>query len=459
MRSFVPDPRVDQEQEYWTSHHGKALRRGDERVATCADCHQAHGVLGPASTRSPVHPKNVAETCRVCHEDPQRMAATLLPGGGRLPIDQYARWRRSVHAAALLEREDLSAPTCNDCHGNHGATPPGVDSIAFVCGHCHSREAALFRASPKRDGHRRHAELMLEAEGEGCAACHGPEEPQSRLERVTSFSECTTCHGNHAILRPVLAMLEPSPGTPCRYCHLEEALDDNASQAALRVQERFLEKRGQLLAEADSGGLQGDERFDWLLEQVLALEPHTEPDPGGGRRPRPAFGRLYEKLRLGPIYRSLDDSVAGEPAREAVVRCSDCHAEVPSVADQPSGLLTAQRFVDEITLLSGRIADAERLLLAAQRGGVETRGAADEIDQAVEAEIELAVLVHTFEADDESDLIKAAERGRIHAGRAAVAAEEALSELSFRRRGLVVSLGIMVLVLGALAMKIRSIGG
>ena len=34
--------------------------------------------------------------------------------GQPLPIDQYARWRESVHADSLLVREDLSAPTCND---------------------------------------------------------------------------------------------------------------------------------------------------------------------------------------------------------------------------------------------------------------------------------------------------------------------------------------------------------
>ena len=44
-----------------------------------------------------------------------------------------------MHHTAMVDRNDLSAPTCNDCHGNHGAAPPGVDAIANVCGTCHTR--------------------------------------------------------------------------------------------------------------------------------------------------------------------------------------------------------------------------------------------------------------------------------------------------------------------------------
>ena len=77
-------------------------------------------------------------------------------------MDQLARWQQSVHARALVERGDLSAPTCNDCHGNHGAMPPGVESVTFVCGQCHGREASLFRASAKHEGFVAHNEMFRE---------------------------------------------------------------------------------------------------------------------------------------------------------------------------------------------------------------------------------------------------------------------------------------------------------
>jgi len=149
MKRFKPDARVDQEREYWTSRHGEALQEGDINVATCIDCHGTHGILQADSPDSMVFPTQVAETCRGCHGDTDRMSGYTLPNGQPLPIDQYARWRQSVHAENLLVKEDLTAPTCNDCHGNHGAAPPGLDSVAFVCGQCHGREAEMFRQSPK----------------------------------------------------------------------------------------------------------------------------------------------------------------------------------------------------------------------------------------------------------------------------------------------------------------------
>ena len=94
---------------------------------------------------SKVHPLAVADTCGACHADPEHMAGYRLParGGGDRPIptDQRERYGQSVHAHAMTEKGDLSAPTCNDCHGNHGATPPEVRSVANVCAQCHSRPA------------------------------------------------------------------------------------------------------------------------------------------------------------------------------------------------------------------------------------------------------------------------------------------------------------------------------
>ena len=43
-----------------------------------------------------------------------------------------------------MDKGDLSAPTCNNCHGNHGAVPPQVGSVANACGTCHGKIAKLF---------------------------------------------------------------------------------------------------------------------------------------------------------------------------------------------------------------------------------------------------------------------------------------------------------------------------
>ena len=85
--------------------------------------------------------------------------------GRPLGHSQYEDWRQSVHANALLKKGDLSAATCNNCHGNHGAVPPAVGSVANACGTCHGKIAGLF--ADTRMKHR-----FVEENLPGCATCH-----------------------------------------------------------------------------------------------------------------------------------------------------------------------------------------------------------------------------------------------------------------------------------------------
>jgi hypothetical protein len=453
MKRFRPDPRVDQEREYWTSRHGEALRQGDAKVATCVDCHGAHGIKGPADGTSPVHPTHVAETCARCHADAQRMGAYHLPDGRPLPTDQYDGWRRSVHATTLLERGDLSAPTCNDCHGNHGAVPPGLGSLSFVCGQCHGREAELFRASGKRGGFDEHNQLLADAGPDGCAACHSPPEPQASLSGVHAFSECSTCHGNHAVVSPRVTMLALLPDAPCMLCH------EPNSEAAPIVEEpearrrRYLEMRDGLLAEAKRRGLAGDARFDWLIDQARALPTHTDVDEEGKRTLRPEFQRLFTKFRLGKTTVAVADPASGRVEYRKLRTCGDCHGG----EDASGGLRTARSFRDQLQELTALIGRAERLTLLARRGGVPVGDAGERIDAAVDAQIQLQVLVHTFDAG--GAFARKHREGIAHATAALDASQAALDELRFRHRGLGVSLAIIALVLVALGLKIRRLPG
>jgi len=184
MKRFNPSLRVDQEKEYYTSNHGKLLKAGEQRVATCISCHSVHGIRSVKDPLSSVYPSNVAETCSKCHASVDYMR------GFGIPSDQYAKYKTSVHARALYEKQDLSAPTCNDCHGNHGATPPGIASVANVCGQCHARQAELFQTSP-----------------------HKAAFDQKQL------AECITCHSNHAIAKPGDQMIGTQQGALCINCH------------------------------------------------------------------------------------------------------------------------------------------------------------------------------------------------------------------------------------------------
>ncbi len=184
MKGFDPQIRVDQYAQYLTSTHGKQMAAGETRVATCSDCHGAHGIRKVSDVRSPVAPVNVAQTCAKCHADPGRMAAF------RLQPTPFEDWSTSVHAAALLKHGDSSAPTCSTCHGSHGATPPGVTEVANVCAQCHVREAELFRASPKK--------VIFGQMGQ---------------------AECLACHSNHRIEHPTDAWVGLKEPAVCSTCH------------------------------------------------------------------------------------------------------------------------------------------------------------------------------------------------------------------------------------------------
>ena len=185
MRDFDPSMRVDQVQEYLTSGHGiRLMEHADPDVATCSDCHPAHGIRPPTDLESTVHPLRVAETCGECHADAALMASHSLPADA---VDEY---RTGVHGQLLLESGDLSAPTCNDCHGNHGAAPPGIGSVRNVCGQCHTVMADFFAQS-------RHADIFEREDLPGCVTCHG-----NHLIATTSDSllvtrgreVCASCH-------------------------------------------------------------------------------------------------------------------------------------------------------------------------------------------------------------------------------------------------------------------------
>jgi len=194
MRRFNPALPTDQVEKYHQSRHGALLAAGDSRAAQCVSCHGAHGIQGAKSPLSTVYPTRVPETCAHCHADPAVMSGFQLPDGSPIQTNQYEQYRASVHGRALLERGDLGAPACNDCHGNHAAMPPQVASVSQICRNCHARNGTLFDGS-------RHKQAF---------EAHG-------------WPECDTCHGKHAIQKTSDALLAPGPTSLCEACHRQYA--------------------------------------------------------------------------------------------------------------------------------------------------------------------------------------------------------------------------------------------
>lgn len=184
MHDFQPRIHTDQVEQYFISVHGQKLREGDAKVADCTSCHTAHGILPASDARSPVHALNLPMTCQKCHGDADYMREYGLR------TNQFSDFAESVHGKALLEEQDVGAPACNDCHGNHGALPPDVASLTQVCGRCHVNNERYFLASAM-------AEPFEEEELHACIECHGHHDIAKTFDEMVGIGDdsiCLNCH-------------------------------------------------------------------------------------------------------------------------------------------------------------------------------------------------------------------------------------------------------------------------
>lgn len=246
IRSYNPALPVDQLEKYRTSVHGVRNAKGDVKVAECASCHGAHDILPAGDGKSRTYPTNLPNVCAGCHSNAEYMKEY------NLPTDQFEAFSRSVHGVALLERNDVNSPACNDCHGNHGATPPGVASISKVCGTCHALNADLFSAS-------RHKKSFDEM----------------------GLPECETCHGNHGILSATTELLGTGPEAVCSRCHAQDDQNRGFSVAATMREladslEGMEEDSRVLVEEADQKGMDMEEmKFKLREVRQARLEART----------------------------------------------------------------------------------------------------------------------------------------------------------------------------------------
>jgi len=186
MIRYNPALPTDQYDKYKISVHGKRLLlQNDTMVANCVSCHSVHDIASSQVPASDVYAMNLPKTCAKCHSNQDYMAAYMIP------TDQYDDYTKSVHGQALLVKKDINAPACNDCHGNHGATPPGVTSISAVCGICHALIADQFSQSPHK-----------------------------KAFDDRGYPECEICHSNHLVLKPEYYMIGTSDSSLCVDCHL-----------------------------------------------------------------------------------------------------------------------------------------------------------------------------------------------------------------------------------------------
>jgi predicted CXXCH cytochrome family protein len=204
LKCHLDDPEIQKQVGYSASFiagykksiHAVALESGNQKSATCSDCHGSHDLKKAGDPASSVNKKNIAQTCSPCHSE----AAGL-----------YAE---SIHGTALQKGKDDS-PTCTDCHGEHeiyarsdkrSPVAPGNVSVQ-VCGTCHNSvqlnqkyglPSQQFNSF--RDSYHGLAARAGALKVANCASCHGvhnikpSSDPTSRVNKANLAATCGRCH-------------------------------------------------------------------------------------------------------------------------------------------------------------------------------------------------------------------------------------------------------------------------
>lgn len=177
--------------------HAAARADKTRNLPTCVTCHTAHAVKSRRNPASPIHRSQIHDTCARCHADPKIIARERI---ARPRV--VALFEQSIHGQAILQKGNLAAATCTDCHGAHeirrGVDPASAifkGNVAATCSRCHNNEAAQFRDSVHGGAVSRGISAAPT-----CTDCHGEHgitatrAPGSRVAPLAVSKTCAACH-------------------------------------------------------------------------------------------------------------------------------------------------------------------------------------------------------------------------------------------------------------------------
>jgi 5-methylcytosine-specific restriction endonuclease McrA len=171
----------EQAQQYKLSVHGRAALAGNAAAPTCQTCHGSHYIYRSTEARSMTNRERVPALCSSCHPK------------------EFADYRMSIHGREFLEKKNLVAANCFDCHLEHLTPNPGDDQFKLLlvrqCGLCHADEMSSYRKT-----------------------YHG------KVTRLgyANIAKCSDCHGAHTILPPAdqgSMLSQKNIVATCRACH------------------------------------------------------------------------------------------------------------------------------------------------------------------------------------------------------------------------------------------------
>ncbi len=153
-------------------------------LAKCDDCHSSHEFNVPpqGSERRTAWHKTIPATCGTnCHED---------------QLEIYAA---SVHGEEVIDKNNMKAAVCTDCHSAHSVTGTSGDSFKMQnvrdCGNCHKEQMSTYG-----DTYHGKVNVLGYAYTAKCVDCHdshgvrAKDDPKSRINPNNLLKTCQKCH-------------------------------------------------------------------------------------------------------------------------------------------------------------------------------------------------------------------------------------------------------------------------
>ncbi len=154
--------------------------------AYCEDCHSSHTFSVPpigSAKRSEWH-KEIPKTCgEKCHED------------------QFKRYVKSIHGEEVLDKGNIKAAVCTDCHTVHSVMNTSSDAFKLAnvnaCGGCHKENFKSYT-----DTYHGQVNRLGYTYTARCPDCHGSHEiravddPKSKVSPQNRMKTCQKCHND-----------------------------------------------------------------------------------------------------------------------------------------------------------------------------------------------------------------------------------------------------------------------
>lgn len=166
------------------SIHGSMRDGGEDKAASCADCHGSHSIEPVKDLSSTLNRSKAGSVCAKCHSD------------------IVADYQISSHGTALKNGNAI-APSCTDCHTavSHLKAPMSTRDFTLQmvanCSKCHQKQAPSYRDT--FHGQATALDFKLAAT---CADCHTPHknlpasDPRSSVNSANLVQTCAKCHTN-----------------------------------------------------------------------------------------------------------------------------------------------------------------------------------------------------------------------------------------------------------------------